>query len=419
MRIGIVGGGISGLMAAWLLDRDNEIFLFEHNSQLGGHARTVYVNNSPIELGFEFFNPTLFPCFTRLLTVLKVPTTSFELTSTFYTHERRCLVMPPFHGGKISWSFLRPQNLLTLLQLFYFMKKGKQFLKRRDDTITLERYMESLFLSASFKNNFLYPFFAAGWGPTIQDFKSFAAYDILKWVEETSLSLYPDLWSEVIHGASSYIALLKEQIVHGVIKTSTPIINITRDASGYALIEPDGTETIVDHIIMATDPQQACMLLKNIEQATAARSILSTIDCFPTVIAVHGDSRFMPENKSDWSVVNINYDGNEALITVHKPWKGSQPLFRSWITHKSHKLNRDMLPEPLYALEQFYHQKVTPAYFKAQRELTSIQGLHNIWFVGHYTHDIDSHESAVVSALNVAQRLAPESDRLALFLNYV
>ena len=64
MKVGIIGGGISGLATAWLLDGHCEVILFEKSQELGGHARTIYVDvgdhKVPIEIGFEFFNKGFF-----------------------------------------------------------------------------------------------------------------------------------------------------------------------------------------------------------------------------------------------------------------------------------------------------------------------------------------------------------------------
>ncbi len=131
---------------------------------------------------------------------------------------------------------------------------------------------------------------------------------------------------------------------------------------------------------------------------------------------MHGDVRFMPADKSRWSVVNIRFDNKEAATTIYKPWLSApnNPVFRSWITYQIGASPK--LPESLYALKHFYHGKVTPAYFDAQKRLAVMQGQHNMWFAGIYTHDEDSHNSALISSINIAQKLAPDSKRLSLLI---
>ena len=56
MKVGIIGGGAAGLTAAWLLDQECEVVLFEKEARLGGHAHTIQVPYNgtivPIEIGF-------------------------------------------------------------------------------------------------------------------------------------------------------------------------------------------------------------------------------------------------------------------------------------------------------------------------------------------------------------------------------
>ena len=91
------------------------------------------------------------------------------------------------------------------------------------------------------------------------------------------------------------------------------------------------------------------------------------------------------------------------------------PLFRSWITHvPEHEI---ATVQPLYAIKEYQHQKVTPKFFKIQRALRSLQGINNLWLAGHYMHTIDSHESAVVSGINIAQKIASKAERFALLFS--
>jgi predicted NAD/FAD-binding protein len=115
----------------------------------------------------------------------------------------------------------------------------------------------------------------------------------------------------------------------------------------------------------------------------------------------------LPKDKQDWSEANIRYDNRHSSFTMWKGWKSQHPISRSWVTFE------DNLPQPLYARTTYYHPKVNARYFKAQAELAPVQGQNNLWFVGVYTHDIDCHESAVMSAIKVARRLDPMSTHLA------
>lgn len=123
----------------------------------------------------------------------------------------------------------------------------------------------------------------------------------------------------------------------------------------------------------------------------------------------------MPPDLDDWSVVNVRYDGTLSATTVHKEWLSpTAPLFKSWITYdvRAPSDKGNPMPSPLYALAHYDHAINDADYFDVQQKLARVQGHYNLWFVGNYTYDNDSHESAILSAVTVAKYLAPFSKRL-------
>lgn len=72
-KIAIIGSGISGLAASYLLKDKYEITLYEKNNYFGGHARTLDINNTPVDTGFIVFNYQTYYHLTRLFKHLDVP----------------------------------------------------------------------------------------------------------------------------------------------------------------------------------------------------------------------------------------------------------------------------------------------------------------------------------------------------------
>jgi hypothetical protein len=141
---------------------------------------------------------------------------------------------------------------------------------------------------------------------------------------------------------------------------------------------------------------------------------MASMEYFITAIAIHGDDRWLPPRRSDWGIVNIAYDGRRSAITVHKPWKSSsRRLYKSWVTFEV--ANGLELPSPLYAMHQFRHPKLTKPYYDVQSSLENgWQGYKGVWYAGMYTQGLDDHETAITSAMRIAERLAPDSARLAI-----
>ena len=405
MKIGIIGGGVAGLTTAWLLDQECDVTLFEQQEKLGGHADTVHVDIggqvTPIDAGFEFFSDTMFPYLNRLLSILQVPLTTYPMTYTFYTSgwlEAKSWVIPPFgqtdlsiqdsvvgESPFVSWQTLLSSKLFDLIDFIRVVNAGARVIDTHNTTLTIEEFIEGLPLSAAFKNDFLYPFLASGWGAPLKVFKAFAAYDIMMWcVKNKPSSIAPKHWIEVQGGTCAYIQAVAQQLTRSRVKLACHIIRITYNQNYYIVRELDGTETKFDHLVIATNAYQAIELLKNIPNCADLRSILGNISYFHTVVAIHGDERLMPADKTDWSVINVRYTGIYSAMSIYKPWKSRSPIFRSWVT----------IPISIYRAA-LCHAGLPSygkrAYFQVEKALDFTTAMTIYWLTGLYTYGVDSH----------------------------
>jgi len=410
----IIGAGAAGLASAYLLDQDYDVLVLEKRDRIGGHAHTIHVpldnETVQVEIGCEFFNERMFPTFLRLLKILELPTQPFALGYTFFSTRKTAeqYVLPPLRNEKILWSEFSASKIFTLVQFKYMLDKGRAIVDAQDMVTTLEEFTDSLWLTCSFKNDFFFPLFSAGWGVSPAEFKKFSAYNILSWlIKNKPLGLQKSMWVEIIGGVERYIKTICSKITRGTVKTAVDITNIDYNGVQYTITDAQNNVYSADHLIVATNAYEASMLLQHTAQAASVCDILNKFDYFKATLAIHGDARYMPKDKEDWSVANVWYNGIYSSLTTYKSWKtNGSGIFRSWLFPGFPK------PEPLYALEYFYHGKQTAGYFEAQKELALIQGNNNLWFAGLYTHDIDSHENAILSAVKIAQKLAPCAIRL-------
>jgi predicted NAD/FAD-binding protein len=315
--------------------------------------------------------------------------------------------MPPFNEKGIIWSALKPYQLCNLIQLQRALAHARKLIDERDTTITLEKYLETLPGTRDFKEQLLFPFLLAQWCVEPEEFKEFSAYNALKYSTlNMSNGLQAPVGLEIMGGNQVYIAALAQASPRAIIKTSADIVAITRSENVYYVREADGSIHEFDHLIIATSAWDAYGLLAQLEDVEATRQELSRIDSFKTVIAIHSDQRLMPAEEKHWSVVNLRYDGRYCQNTVWKQWKSARPIFRSWVTFDTH------LPAALYAQVEYRHVKINLDYYHAQKNLIALQGHNQLWLAGLYMHDIDSHESAIMSAVNIARRLDPQSINL-------
>ena len=412
MRIGIIGGGAAGLTTAYLLNDQHAVTLFEASDRLGGHAHTVNVDHEgeciALDAGFEFFSERMYPCFNRLLSLLHVPLTHYPLTATFYRTDRRDVtLLPPLHDGRPVAAGFTPRALANLIQMAIVLRFAIRVMKPPDTTTSLKAFVETLPVLPYFKKQFLYPFLLAGWCVEPDEFQQFVAYNALRYAYmHQPAGLSPVQWSEITGGMQTYIQLLAGQLNGVEIKLSSPVDSLSLDDETWVVCAANGSIQRFDQVVVATNAQQAARLVSGLPAMESVRTLLDRVEFFPTTIALHGDTRLMPPRVEHWSVVNIRYDGRHSQNTVWKRWKSRRPIFKSWITYEEN------LPNPLYATATYVHPKVNAHYFRAQAGLAEMQGKNRLWLAGTYTNDIDCHESAIVSALRIAEALAPGSARL-------
>ncbi len=417
MKIGVIGSGGAGLTVSWLLQGHHEVTLFEKENRLGGHADTVEVEQDgeifPVDAGFEFFYDAMFTRFNRLLFLIGAAVHKFPASVTLYdsTH-RRTTLLPPFNRERIVWSAYNPRAIGELLRFQRVISQSIPLIDRGDPFITVKEYLNTLNLSEDFLSNFLYPFLLAEWCVELEEFKTFSAYNVLKYiVTSRPQNLQGIVYaSEVVGGTRAYVKAMQAQLTQTRILMSSDITHLSQTDKQFTVHDANSGSHTFDHLIIATSAAQASSFLKPFAWAEKRRDDLDRISYFKTTIAVHSDPRFMPANPDHWSVVNTRYETTHSSNTFYKKWRSKRPIFRSWVTYDQE------MPTSLYHIRTYDHLKITLEHFRAQRNLIPQQGENNLWLAGLYMHDIDCHESAVMSAVNVAQKLDPQSDNLRKLL---
>jgi uncharacterized protein len=414
-RIGIIGGGVSGMTTAWLLQHDHEVTLFERAPSLGGHVETRSVTQGGetvhAELGPRFFFDVSYPYFLALLRILDVPLRWCDAQIAYTDSARHhTVVLPPRSPAQV-WSLLRSRALFGHVRsLHRLSEEAAAVAAGRDWTLTLRDYLERNGYPASFGPELIYPFLAASWGAPLDEIPGFPAYSLLKGMRRSpggKLGFY-----EIDGGMSRYMQAFAEDLTRVDVRLGAGVRRII-PSSGFLVEDEQGRRHRFDALVFATSSRDATDLLTGVPQAAEMLSIVRRFRHFDTEIVVHGDPSLMPPSREDWSHVNLFNDGDAAWMTDWSGWRRGLPVFRTWMP-KSRPL-----PRPLYARRRFHHLLMSPENAHLQRRIAALQGSSGVFLVGMYAADVDNHESALLSALVPAQALARRSPNLRTLLGAV
>lgn len=416
MRVAVVGAGVAGLASAWLLDRDHEVTLFESKPELGGHAVTVTLERdgkrAHANPAFGYITPSIYPRFLRLLSLLRVKTIAAPTSVTVYSRPRASasLLTPRLNLARLKRTFV-PDMLSRLIGLQRLLIAARRFDQHDDWQTTLQEFLDQERVSPFLRDEVVLPWVAAIGEAPVSEIGAFSARAALKYpvhAQDGTVSRFRLL--ELEGGVASYVHPLISRLQTTRVRVGTEVVCMRREGEQLLLTDAEGGTHAFDHVVLASPAYAAKKLVATLSGADALTATLGEFPYTKARVAVHGDARWMPPSQTDWSVYNAMFDGTRCEATIWCEESGEFDYFKSWVTHA------ERLPDQLYSLHDLHHPIMTPAYHRAQVRLRQHNGLGKLWFAGSYTQDIDSHESGLRSAIDVAQELNPESRNLRALL---
>ncbi len=407
MRIGIIGGGVSGMTAAWLLQHDHDVTLIDKAAQLGGHVETIPVVASGTkvyaELGPRFFFETAYPYFLALLRVLEVPIRwndfHVSVTDVATGHTAVLPSQSPRHLASLLRSPRLVRHALTLRRL---IEEQPVIAARRDYSVSLRRHLAQRRYPASFGPEFAYPFLAACWGAPLDLLPEFPVYSLLKGMPPGKR---PGSY-EVEGGMSRYVRAFGDELTQVDIRLGVDVQRIERQ-DDFLVHEASGKRHRFDRLIVATSSDDAATLLRDVPAVAEMHATIATFRHWEVDVVVHGDPSFMPPDRRDWSDNNLFFDRDSAWMSDWQGLRADSLVFRTWLPKGRAP------PSPLYRRRSFRHVLMTSENPVLQRRIAALQGAFGLWVTGMYTVDVDNHESALLSALVPVHALAPRARNLA------
>jgi predicted NAD/FAD-binding protein len=230
-RIAVIGAGISGMGAAYLLSQKHEVWLFEKEARLGGHTHTHQIQTSrgvlPIDTGFIVHNDRTYPNLVRLFLQLGIARQSSDMSfgvscrQTGFEYSSRGL--SGFFAGKSN--LFRLGHYRFLAEIMRFNREARKLLQDPANAeITLRDYLCANRFGGEFTRYYLHPMAAAVWSTSPEEIEDFPAFTLIRFLENhglLGLTTAPQ-WYALQGGSNVYIAPLtapyRERIRLGVVR---------------------------------------------------------------------------------------------------------------------------------------------------------------------------------------------------------
>lgn len=414
LKIAVVGSGISGLGAAWLLSKSHDVSLFEAASHWGGHSFTFDAKQPdkkpvPVDCGFIVYNNRTYPNLSALFDHLNVLTAKsnmgFSVSMRNGTYE--------YSGAGLFSLIGSTRNLTTqshwrMMQgLVKFFKLANSDFAGIDENLSLGEFAKAHGLTPEFVELHLLPVAGAIWSSAPNTMLAYPAKAFLKFFKNHGLLNYVDRpqWRTVTGGSINYVSrILADSSLTQF--GSDAVSAVRRCKAGVEIKSNSSNHFVFDQVVLATHADVARKLIFN--PSGAERELLSPFAYSENRVVLHQDQTLMPKRRRHWSAWNYvaGQNASEGGITY---WMNElQPLE----TREQYFVSVNPATSPKASATKyqanFRHPIFTCQTAKAQTQLWDLQGKDRIWFCGAYFGS-GFHEDGLQSGLAVAEELGGRS----------
>ncbi|MBU0946885.1 MAG: FAD-dependent oxidoreductase [Proteobacteria bacterium] len=406
MKIAIVGSGISGLTAAYLLYKDFDIHVFEANDYSGGHTHTIPVAKEHgkymVDTGFIVFNETTYPNFCKILHTLKVPSQPTEMT--FSVRCRKSGIEYNTHSLNTFFSqrknLFSPSHYRMIFDIFRFRNQFAELLQYDDNAVPLVPFLEEHGYSAQFINLFILPVTAALWSASPDKSRNFPLATFVRFFKNHGfLNIKnPIEWRVIQGGSQTYVqkmsAFFKDQI-----RLSCPVRRIQRSSDHVSIVHQEGSEDF-DQVILAVHSDQALALLA--DPSEKEKEILAAINYQQNEVVLHSDTTMLPQKRSIWASWNYYISAQQQkAATLSYDMNILQGISAPEEFLVSLNQLEGINPDKIIGRYEYQHPVFTPDVPAAQKRHAEISAVNRTHYCGAYW-GYGFHEDGVNSGLAVA-----------------
>ena len=410
MNIAVIGGGIAGLVAAWLLSRQHSVTLFERHAQPGFVASSVTVDGDlRVDVPLRVFLPGYYPTLVRLYAELGLATEPVDYATTFTGTDAQAY----FRWRSARWRgwslpYVLPQDLVSararriVAGALHFSGRVRAALAQGalkgpsiGDFVLAER------IAPAFVDGLLLPAVATVGTCTTADARAYPAEVVAGYV---AAGVARESVRRVRDGADAVAARLLAGIVR--VECQSDVLGLRRRGAGVR-VQRAGGEEAFDHVVLATQANQALALWQDVSPGEA--QVLAAFSYRALDVVMHRDTRLMPARAADWSPVNVRVDpafewpeGTIWINRVQPALRDAAPLLQTVMPQRSPR------EDSVIGRARFERPLVDAG---SARALAALKRLHaqpgrRVWLCGSYAQaGVPLLESAVRSAYAVASAL--------------
>jgi len=411
MKIAVIGAGVAGLGAAWLLSRRDDVVVYERENRFGGHSCTVEAPTAegrlPVDVGFIVFNEHNYPNLVALFDQLGVPTDESDMSFAVSLDRGRFEYGSSFAGYFAQRrNMMRPSFLRMTRDILRFNRLAPRLLDKCENLdFTIGDFVDDAGLSNAFRDRYLVPMAACIWSTPFGRMLEYPAQTFVRFFNNHGLlTIGPHLrWRTVRGGSRCYVERLvgplRQRARLGIAASA-----VRRLSDGVEVRDGAGHWDRFDKAVLACHADQALALLGDAD--ARERDLLGRFAYSRNEVWLHQDASLMPCRRSVWSSWNYVADAQDRDGPVSVTyWMNrlqnlpeTTPLFVS--------VNPGHAPRlaSTHGHFTFDHPMYDASAIRAQRQLHEIQGTRDTYFCGSYC-GYGFHEDALSAGLDVAEQL--------------
>jgi predicted NAD/FAD-binding protein len=408
MRIAVVGTGIAGMVAAYLLSDEHELVVFESEDYVGGHTHTIDValngQTYAVDTGFIVFNEKTYPNFIQLMKRLGI---AWQLSNMSFSVQCKKTGLE-FSPSSLNSLFIQRKNLLRpsfyrmIFDIFKFRRESEALLNTDDYSLTLEKFLTAKNFSRRFIEHFIMPMGEAIWSADPVKFNEFPALYFAQFFKNHGFLnvRHQPQWLVIKGGSKQYVAPLTRRFADRI-RINCPVKSIRRHSDYVSVQAANAEPERFDQVVIATHSDQALAMLD--DPTETEKDILGAIPYQDNYTVLHSDESVLPRKKAAWASWNYHIPqaemGRVALTYDMNILQSLDAPVEYCVT-----LNLPDTVDPAKKIKEmhYHHPVYNPKSLAARRRHEEINGVKRTYFCGAYW-GYGFHEDGVNSALVVGK----------------